>query len=54
LLGFYGNDFIMLLGCVVLFSIALFVIVLYIDDKVRSRCAGEEKWKFWGRFKLGT
>jgi len=45
LLGLYENDFLMLSGCVTLFSISLFLIVFYIEDNVRFRCGGKAKWK---------
>ena len=54
LFGFYGMDFLILLGCATLFSISLFIIIFYIEDNVRFRCVGRRRQNeiFGGKFKL--
>ena len=42
LLGLYGNDVLVLSGCVTLFSISLFLIVVNIEDNVRFECGGSK------------
>ena len=43
LVGFSGNDFLMLSGCVALLSISVFFIFFYIGDNIRSRCGRKAK-----------
>ena len=42
-LAYMETTFLVLSGCVALFSVFLYLVVFYIEDNVRSRCGGKAK-----------